>query len=116
MTTPAHKLFEKLSICTLYDLRTEHGTLVEKVTFAHALGLAERGLIEGVGPKSGTVKYLRYVCPEAVESSEIAAPEKEQAPRDSHSPLNAKTNLGAYRQSLENGTVWALCLLRNRGF
>lgn len=112
MTTPPHKLIERLENGAIYDLRATDGHLEERISSFHALGFARMGLIEGVGPKSGVIKFLRRLRPEAVE---------EEAPRGAapvHSKphgINAQTGIGSYRQALETGTVWALCLLRARG-
>ena len=89
------------------------------ITFQAAMELCKRGLVEGVGPHSGTIRFLRVlkepsiVCADAPLA--IRGDEVESAILASRSTAFAVTNIGSYEQELSSGHVWSLCLLRNKG-
>lgn len=111
MTTPAHKLQKELIPGSVMTLRSVEGVALGNINYADAMMRASRGLIEGVGPGSGRIKYLRELKPAAVEENPHVDQE-ERAERQKPQPLNAQTNIGSYRQELHGGWCWALCLCR----
>lgn len=111
MTTPAHKLQKELIPGCVMTLRTVEGTAKGNIAYAEAMRLASHGQIEGVGPSSGKIRYLRELKPSAVEE-DLHLEQEYQPERQKPQPLNAQTNIGAYRQDLGRGWCWALCLCR----
>ena len=79
--------------------------------YAEAMRRALRGEIEGVCSSSGKLRYVRELTDaakeEVIQNGDLLERGKPQ-------PMNAITNLGAYRQHLQYGAVWALCLCRGR--
>lgn len=117
MTTPPNRLPERLSPFTgTIDLLRENGRLMLKITYTEALTYIARAEVEGVGPKSGTIKFLRLI-PEPLRPT--IAPELAAAQTWHESAalsVLAQTGIGAYRQHLGDGhTAYALCLLRTKG-
>lgn len=111
MTTPAHKLQKELIPGCVMTLRSADGVAQGNITYVDAMWRASRGLIEGVGPGSGKIKYLRELKPGAVEDNPHVD-QQERVERQKPQPLNAQTNIGAYRQDLNGNWCWALCLCR----
>jgi len=112
MTTPPSRLIAKLSdFClserpglersgapVLIDVRSAQGVLEERVSPAQAIAYAIRGTVEGVGPPSGAIRYLRKLVPAAMQP----APKTQRAEESyvSGSSAVARTNLGVYRQEI----------------
>lgn len=95
------------------QLRNAAGDALGMIEYALAMHRAVRGEIEGVCSASGRIRYLRELTEDARELPDLEA---EQAiERAKASTIGAQTNIGAYRQHLEVGSVWALCALRNVG-
>ncbi len=92
-------------------LRSADNQAEGDIPYHEAMRLARRGEIEGVGPGSGRIRFLRRLKPEAIEENPDVDQE-EPVERQRSQPMNAVTNLGAYRQQLETRTVWALCLCK----
>lgn len=80
------------------------------IEYTEALRRAIHGEIEGVCSASGRIRYLREL-PEATRAA-IQETAREDVYDRRPQPLNAQTNLGAYKQHLEAGNVWALCMCR----
>ena len=112
MTTPPQKLRNILIPGVVLRLCSPSGQSLGTIEYTVAVRMAVAGEIEGVCASSGRVRFLRKLTAEAqsalVETGEISAQSKRGG-----SPLNAVTNLGAYRQHLTNGVVWALCRCRH---
>ncbi len=79
------------------------------IEYAVAVRRAVNGEIEGVCSASGRLRYVRELTAVA---REVIQETKGSQVRSKPQPMNAITNLGAYRQHLETGTVWALCMCR----
>lgn len=86
-----------------------------KISYVEALGYIARAEVEGVGPKSGTIKFLRML-PEDQRPTiapELAAAQTWKEPTFT---VNSRTDIGAYWQHLQDGHgTYALCMLRGRG-
>ncbi len=80
------------------------------IEYSRAVHLAVRGEIEGVCASSGRIRYLRELPECARELPDLEA--EQEIERAKASTISAKTNIGAYRQHLESGSMWALCLCR----
>lgn len=99
MTTPASRLADILSPGVLLPLRGMDGRIEKEIGYQEALAEIIVGGIEGVGPPSGRIKYLRRI-PE--QQREPAKPEllALEALMAGKSTVVAKTNIGAYREAL----------------
>lgn len=111
MTTPPHLLSQALKPGEALQLRDASGATLGMIDWTAALRRANRGEIEGVGSPHGTIRYLR-VLPAAAMEQRI--PDREET-YIGRSTVIARTGLGAYRQPLSYGWVWALCELRHTG-
>ena len=113
MTTPPHKLIACVPIDSEMTICGHDSRPIGKMPYTLAMEMAARGAIEGVGPRIGVVKYLRWLKPEAIEEDPTIHFHGESASEvERPHPMNAVTNLGAYRQHLEHGFAWSLCLCR----
>lgn len=110
MTTPPQKLIDRLQALpfmeAVMEVRNADGTSDEVVTVAHAIGMAMQGLIEGVGPPSGRISYLRRLLksaqPEMMEASEL---EQDTG----RSTAFASTNMGVFREPVREVFVAQDC-------
>lgn len=110
MTTPPQKLQSTLLPGVCYTLTAEDGRTLGMIEYTEAMRRAVHGEIEGVCAASGRIRYLRELSAanRAAVQEIVNATLYDRRPQ----PLNAKTNLGAYRQHLNVGSVWALCQCR----
>lgn len=92
------------------QLRNAAGETLGMVEYSRAVHLAVRGEVEGVGGSSGRIRYLRELPECARELPDLEA--EQEIERGKASSIGAKTNIGAYRQHLTVGSVWALCACR----
>jgi hypothetical protein len=106
MTTPPHKLKSHLIPGECVQLRTSGGNALGLLEYCEAMRRAVRGEIEGVCSNSGKLRYVREL---SLAAREVMPESEDVFKRSKAQPLNAVTNLGAYRQHLEHGVVWALC-------
>ncbi len=90
-------------------MRSEKGDALGMLDYTEAMRRAVHGEIEGVCSASGRLRYVREL---AASAREVIPEGEDIFDRSKAQPLNAITNLGAYRQHLENGSVWALALCR----
>ncbi len=111
MTTPPHKLKSLILPGFCIQLRGPSGNALGMIEYTVALRRAVRGEIEGVCSASGKLRYVRELNEAA---REVIHESDDLLERGRPQPMNAITNLGAYRQTLEFGTVWALCLCRGK--
>jgi hypothetical protein len=124
MTTPPSRLLGKLPDSGLIELRAIDGRIEECVTPLQAVALAIRGVVEGVGPRSGRVRYLRRLSEDAIQPAPELA--ETDATWTGRSSAIAQTNMGVYRQEVESsqmdpygiptrvviGRVYTFCALR----
>lgn len=105
MTTPPHKLVSQL--WRRESITLQGGGAPRRVTATEAMALAERGLVEGVGPASGRVKYIRYLNANARPDTLIVHPQptKTHEVFTSHSGAIAQTGYGVHREYLQRVTV-----------
>ena len=94
-------------------LRNAAGDALGMIDYSRALHRAVQGEIEGVCSASGKIRYLRELPESARELPDLEA--EQEIERAKASTIGAQTNIGAYRQHLDVGSVWALCALRNVG-
>ncbi len=113
MTTPPRKLKMALEPGVCLQLRDEAGDTLGMLEYTEAMRRAVRGEVEGVGGPNGRIRYLRVLPEAARELPDLEA--EQEIERAKASAINAQTNIGAYRQHLSVGSVWALCALRNVG-
>lgn len=130
MTTPPEKL---VAGDFWYDgklpLRDVAGLLVEEIDAVTALSLAHRGEIEGVGPRSGKIRFLRMLPPHVQHKPHPPEVLRKEETHQSSSTGFARTNLGVYREAIEHkekmanalaagviiGYCYAHCQLRGSG-
>jgi hypothetical protein len=104
MTTPPFLLIRTLQNFPhnrLIDLR-DHDRR-ETISVSHAISLAIRGTVEGVGSRGGKIRYVRMLDHPAIapESRNRQEPEC----HNSRSTAIARTNLGVYREPLHEVAV-----------
>ena len=134
MTTPPSILISRLPEDGMIELRFANGKLDRSIPASDAIALAIRGAVEGVGPRSGRVHFLRWLKDEARPG--FAQAETSTGALDGgNSTAFARTNMGAYRQPVRSaetvldpwgnttvkasggiiGHVWAIALSREPG-
>lgn len=107
MSTPPNILSQILSVLLmsspdrvgdLIDFRAggNQNELIDRITLEAAKEMAANGEIEGVGSRSGRLRYVRKL-PEAIK---ITAARRSAEIHLSRSTVFAQLNMGAYRQSL----------------
>ena len=90
------------SVIQVYD---QEGRPAFKADYARIQDLCERGQVCGKVRGAATLRSLELIVP----LSEAASTRRElQTPGS----VNARTNIGAYRQHLDAGSCWSLCLSR----
>lgn len=86
------------------------------IEYVEAMRRASRNEIEGVCTSHGKVRYVRELSASMRSLMREVEDESAGFSADGRSraggSINSVTNLGAYRQHLEVGAVWALCLCR----
>lgn len=110
MTIPASRIIPIILPGQQYILRDIHDKAIGTVEYPRAVLMARDREIEAVVRRDGTVRYLRHLTETAREP---AAPRREET-YQSRSTVIAQKSIGAYRQPLSQGWVWALCLCRGR--
>ena len=90
----------------MLELRAaEHPFPIEgTITAERARTMARRGEIEGVGPTSGRIRYVRRLRESAVPPALKESLGAEMV-YDSNSSAVARTNMGVYRQALKEPIV-----------
>lgn len=89
---------------TTLPVRDAEGTLLFMADSERICELAEARQVCG-NLRGAKLRYLELIVP----LGEAVAPRREIDPSAS---INARTNIGAYRQHLDGASVWALCLSR----
>lgn len=105
MSTPPQLLSKILAVLVastervddLIDLRAggAQNQLEDRITLEKARAMAERGEIEGIGSRSGRLRYVRRL-PEPIRLTLVPKPETFL----STSTVFARLNIGAYKQAL----------------
>lgn len=117
MTTPASKLVARLansfSTASLIDIRGIDGQMERSVPYTSAIAEAIRGTVEGVGPSSGRIRYLRRLAPQAMEPTVVAASADSQRAKPAVMPAALAT---FYEEKCGDAYVGTLCKARGYGF
>ncbi len=106
MSTPPEKLLTRLACLPcdqLICLRTERGDFEDEITIERARTMAKGGQIEGVGPSSGTIRYVRRLRAAAMPVAAPAALGEESY--KSNSSAIAACAIGVYKQRLREVAV-----------
>jgi hypothetical protein len=103
MTTAPSRLIDRLPSVGFLDLRFTSGKIDRTIAVTEAVALAIRGSIEGVGPPSGKIVFLRWLKDEARPGP--LDDEKAEDGGDGGSTAFARTNMGVYREPMRSAVV-----------
>ena len=102
MTTPPSSLIDKLPPSGMIPVRFANGQLDRSVSITDAMALVIRGAVEGVGPRTGRIQFLRWLKDEARPGFGTVSLEELDRGR---STAFTQNTMGAYREPVRQCQV-----------